>query len=55
MNCDTVAKQLPLMLYGELSFDEEEIVQQHLDNCLVCQAELDRTRAIHEQFEAVEG
>ena len=24
MNCDTVTKQLSLMLYGELSFDEEE-------------------------------
>lgn len=55
MNCDTVAKQLPLMLYGELTFDEEEIVQQHVDNCLVCQAELDRTRALHQQFDTIEA
>ena len=39
MNCDAVTKQLPLMLYGELSFDEEELVQQHLDVCAACRSE----------------
>ena len=33
MICDTAAKQLPLLLYGELTFDEEEAVQQHLESC----------------------
>ena len=40
MNCDIVAKQLPLMLYGELTFDEEEVVQQHLESCGSCRSEL---------------
>jgi HEAT repeats/Putative zinc-finger len=40
MNCDTVAKQLPLMLYGELSFTEEEALQQHLECCGTCRCEL---------------
>jgi hypothetical protein len=51
MNCDTVTKQLPLMLYGELSFDEEEIVQQHLDQCPACQNELARTQEIHRSLD----
>ena len=40
MNCDTAAKQLPLMLYGELTFDEEELLQQHLESCGSCRSEL---------------
>jgi hypothetical protein len=51
MNCDTVTKQLSLVLYGELSFDEEEIVQQHLDICSGCRNELEKTRAIHDSFD----
>lgn len=51
MNCDTVTKQLSLMLYGELSFDEEEIVQQHLDTCASCQNELAKTQAVHASFD----
>jgi hypothetical protein len=51
MNCDTVTKQLSLMLYGELSFDEEEIVHQHLDTCAVCQNELAKTQAVHGSFD----
>jgi hypothetical protein len=51
MNCDTVTKQLSLMLYGELSFDEEEIVQQHLDVCSPCRDEMAKTQAIHSSFD----
>ena len=40
MNCDTAAKQLPLMLYGELTFDEEELLQQHMESCGSCRSEL---------------
>ena len=54
MNCDTVTKQLSLMLYGELSFDEEEIVQQHLEACGTCRNELARTQSIHGSFDADE-
>ncbi len=51
MNCDTVTKQLSLMLYGELSFDEEEIVQQHLEVCAPCRDELAKTHAIHSSID----
>lgn len=51
MNCDTVTKQLSLMLYGELSFDEEEIVQQHLDACAACRNELVKTQAVHSRLD----
>ena len=54
MNCDAVTNQLPLMLYGELSFDEEELVQQHLDVCAACRQELQKTRTLHEQFDLAE-
>jgi hypothetical protein len=47
MNCDLAEKQLSLMLYGELSFDEEELVQQHLDGCEACRAELGRVKSFH--------
>ncbi|MFZ5926023.1 MAG: HEAT repeat domain-containing protein [Acidobacteriota bacterium] len=42
MNCQEVRDLIPLYLYGELSFDEEERVEQHLASCAACAAE--RTR-----------
>lgn len=54
MTCETVTKQLSLMLYGELTFDEEEAVQQHIDQCTVCRTELQRTRDVHARVDAVE-
>jgi hypothetical protein len=54
MNCDAVTNQLPLMLYGELSFDEEELVQQHLDVCATCRREHEKIRTLHEQFDLME-
>src|SRR5579875_1257906 len=46
MTCEDVRKSLALMLYGELSFDEEESVHAHLETCAGCKAELDRERAM---------
>lgn len=46
MTCDDVRKSLALMLYGELSFDEEETVHDHLAICAGCKAELERERAM---------
>jgi hypothetical protein len=45
--CTEVRDQLALMLYGELSFDEEEIVETHLDACTECRAALSRQRELH--------
>jgi hypothetical protein len=42
------------MLYGELTFDEEEKVQQHLDACTECRAQLDAERLWHQQADDCE-
>lgn len=39
MSCKEVRELIPLYLYGELSFDEEERVEQHLAACAECSAE----------------
>lgn len=51
MNCESVAKQLPLMLYGELSFDEEEELQQHLDACALCRTELAHLQSLYVELD----
>lgn len=47
MNCETVRRQLSLYVYGELSFEDEELVAQHLDGCPECQQELGREKRLH--------
>jgi hypothetical protein len=54
MSCETIRIQLHAMLYGELSFDEEEIVHQHLDGCSGCRAEMELARKLHAAFDAAE-
>jgi anti-sigma factor RsiW len=54
MTCDSATRQLPLLLYGELSFDEEENLHQHLDGCETCQAELGKVSAIHRKIDEAE-
>ena len=54
MNCDTVTKQLSLMLYGELSFDEEEAVHQHLEGCAACRTDLELVREAHSRMDCLE-
>ncbi|MBI4873891.1 MAG: HEAT repeat domain-containing protein [Acidobacteria bacterium] len=46
MNCETARKQLPLLVYCELSFDEEEALEQHLEACAGCRAERDALKAL---------
>jgi hypothetical protein len=45
--CEKVRPQLGLLLYGELSFDEEEAVDAHLESCAECRAALERERELH--------
>ena len=33
MNCESVNKLIPLYFYGELSPEEEDRLEQHLDGC----------------------
>jgi hypothetical protein len=46
MTCDSLSKLIPLYFYGELTPDEEDRLEQHLDACAVCTRELDRHRAL---------
>jgi hypothetical protein len=46
MNCENARKSLPLMLYGELSFDDEEALETHLEKCAGCRAEMATLRGI---------
>ncbi|MBI4891943.1 MAG: HEAT repeat domain-containing protein [Acidobacteria bacterium] len=39
MNCETARQQIVLLIYGELSFEEEEILESHLDACVECNQE----------------
>jgi HEAT repeats/Putative zinc-finger len=48
MSCDEIKDRMPLFLYGELSFDEEEFFERHLAGCESCRRELARVRKMHE-------
>jgi hypothetical protein len=52
MTCEEARKNLPLFLYGELSFDEEEQVEVHVDECAACRLALAREKAL---FGALDG
>jgi len=54
MNCDEAKKHLSLFLYGELSFQEEEDLEVHLEACQACGAELGRERSLQRAFDSVE-
>ena len=55
MRCDEVRKTLPLFLYGELSFDEEERVEMHIDECAGCRDALDREKLLFRSLDAGRG
>lgn len=42
MNCETVKDLLVLLNCGELSFEDEEAVEMHLESCPACEAERQR-------------
>jgi hypothetical protein len=52
--CEKVRMQLGLLLYGELSFDEEGTVDAHLESCAECRAALEREHELHAAFDAAE-
>ncbi len=53
MNCQTVEANLGLLLYGELTFDEEEAVHAHLTGCAACQGALAREQALHGALDGI--
>ncbi len=54
MTCEEAIKNLPLFLYGELSFEEEELVEVHIDECAACRQALARERAMFTALDSVE-
>jgi hypothetical protein len=54
MTCEEARKNLPLFLYGELSFDEEELVEVHIDECAMCRQALEREKAMFAALDGVE-
>jgi anti-sigma factor RsiW len=52
MKCEEAARLLPLYLYGELDFDEEERLELHLDGCEPCRQEVERQRKLNELLDA---
>lgn len=47
MTCDLARKQLPLHLYGELNFEEEEALEAHLETCAGCRDESNALKTLH--------
>ncbi len=55
MNCEDVKLQLALYVYGELTFDQEETLEQHMDACGGCRNELNVQRALHQELDREEA
>lgn len=53
-SCEQVKTQLSLLLYGELSFDQEEAVEAHLEGCGECRTALERERELHAALDQAE-
>jgi len=53
LDCAQVRMHFALLLYGELSFDEEEGVESHLDGCAECRAALEREKSLHAAFDSL--
>lgn len=52
MNCENTRENLTLFVHGELNFDEEEQLENHVASCAACARELAMERAILELAEA---
>ncbi|MDX2151339.1 MAG: HEAT repeat domain-containing protein [Bryobacteraceae bacterium] len=55
MNCETVRRNLSLFLYDELSLEEEDALQSHLESCQGCQAALASEQAMHRGLDRLEA
>jgi hypothetical protein len=51
MKCDEAKTAIPLFLYNELSFDEEDRLEAHLDECDSCRGELLREKRFQSAFD----
>ena len=55
MKCDEARERLPLFLYGELSFEEEERLETHIDECVECREALASEKALFRSLDAAEA
>jgi HEAT repeats/Putative zinc-finger len=53
MTCAEARSQFWLLEYGELSFDEEERIETHLDGCAECRGARERDKEIHAGFDGL--
>jgi hypothetical protein len=54
MKCEEARKTLPLFLYGELSFEEEERLELHIDECPGCRIALEHEKSLFQSLDAAE-
>lgn len=54
MNCEAARDQFALLLYGELSFDDEERLESHLESCAECGAAFAREKSLHTALDGIE-
>jgi anti-sigma factor RsiW len=54
MTCEEARKNLPLFLYGELSFEDEELVEVHIDECAGCRHALAREKTLFAALDEAE-
>lgn len=54
MKCEKAQESIPLFLYGELSFDDEDRLEAHIDECAACRVHLEREKVLHRAVDAVE-
>lgn len=51
MNCESAARSYSLFLYGELSLEEEQSFQDHLESCEGCRKGLEVEKRIHQALD----
>lgn len=51
MNCESAGKSFSLFLYGELSLEEEQSFQDHLEGCAGCRKAFEGEKAVHRLLE----
>lgn len=54
MNCESAGRSIFLFLYGELSLEEEQSFQDHLDQCGECRQAVEKAKRLHAALDARE-
>lgn len=54
MKCEDVKTMLPLFLYGEMNFEDEERVELHIDECADCRTAMMQHKAMFKSLDTAE-